>query len=117
MEVKTGLNDTPSVSASVHEPHQMELTLHNSLVEMDNILSSAADLSNFFFDMVFMMWSETHCARVSNETVLDPRGSSICSRRMRILHIAMNEHGLCHRQYQLEYRQISQERTRCHSAL
>jgi hypothetical protein len=54
MEVKTGLNLTSSVSASAHEPHQMELTLYNSRVEM-NILRSIADLSNFFFDMVFMM--------------------------------------------------------------
>jgi hypothetical protein len=54
VEVKTGLNNATTVSASVHEPHQMELTLHNSLVE-DDILRSAADLSNFFFDIVVMM--------------------------------------------------------------
>jgi hypothetical protein len=54
MEMKTGLNDTSSVSASVHKLHQIELTLQGSLVEKGNILS-AADMSDFFFEMAFLM--------------------------------------------------------------
>jgi hypothetical protein len=42
--------------------------------------------------------SPTSCERNSYETLLRPGGSiSICSRRIRILHIAMNEHGLSRR--------------------
>src|SRR5258708_26763613 len=41
------------------------------------------------------MCSPTSCARNSYETLLRSEGSiSICPRRIRMLHIAMNEHGL-----------------------
>ena len=57
------------------------------------IIDSAADTSTS--GAVRRICSPTSWERKSYETVLRPGGRiSICSRRIRILHIAMNEHGL-----------------------
>jgi len=61
------------------------------------IIDSAADTSRS--GAVSRICSPTSWARNSYETLLRSRGSiSICPRRTRILHIAMNEHGLFRRQ-------------------
>jgi hypothetical protein len=93
-EVNKGLRSIPS---TLHKcAHQLngepELAIPDSLV-VRGIIASAADTSTF--GAVSKMCSPTSCARNSYETDLRSRGSiSICSRKMRILHIAMNEHGL-----------------------